>query len=346
MQQPDLTELMHAVLDGEASAAQVRELLGLMAADPAAQAEFAELQQLFHGLASMPSRHPPEGLVAAVMASVPERSGHTQEFRTRRQPFSWSRVFGSDPQVSASRNSTPVRRASLSASTTRSVIMGNGTNGSQGKRRLWIGGAVAAVAAVAVVQFGLGGYPNDKDVIGTIVPAERYRAPQATAEDIRVGTPQAGQTAQPGATARSEAAQAAAQSAAERDSMSTAEKSALSVAERTAQGAAERGAMSAAEKSAQSAAERSAMSAAEKSAQGVAQKSAQSAAEKSAQSAAERGAMSAAERSAQSAAEKSAQSAAQKSAQSAAEKSAQSAAERAAMSAAEKAAQSAAQLRQ
>ena len=45
------------------------------------------------------------------------------------------------------------------------------------KRKIWIGGAIAA-AVVVVAQFGLDGKADEKAVIGTIAPAERYRAPQ------------------------------------------------------------------------------------------------------------------------------------------------------------------------
>jgi len=48
---------------------------------------------------------------------------------------------------------------------------------------------VAVVAVIGVAQFGLGGKPADKDVTGTIVPADRYRADQPTAGDVKVGAP-------------------------------------------------------------------------------------------------------------------------------------------------------------
>ena len=65
-------ELMHAVLDGEATPGEALELERLLAADPVARAQFEELRRLFDGLAAVPKEYPPEGLVAAVLAKVPD----------------------------------------------------------------------------------------------------------------------------------------------------------------------------------------------------------------------------------------------------------------------------------
>ena len=62
---------MHAVLDGEATPGEARELERLLAADPAARAEFDDLQRLFDGLKAVPMAFPPEGLVSSVMADLP-----------------------------------------------------------------------------------------------------------------------------------------------------------------------------------------------------------------------------------------------------------------------------------
>jgi len=78
MKHSPTTELMHAVLDGEATAAQAADLQQRLAADPAAQAEFDELQRLFNELGRVPARHPPEGLVASVMAAVGERPARSR----------------------------------------------------------------------------------------------------------------------------------------------------------------------------------------------------------------------------------------------------------------------------
>src|SRR5271167_681055 len=85
------TELMHLVLDGEAKPDEALELQRLLAADPAARAQFEQLRSLFVGLASVPQAFPPEGLVASVMAKIPRdaRQGGRLD-----QLLSQSRVFG------------------------------------------------------------------------------------------------------------------------------------------------------------------------------------------------------------------------------------------------------------
>ena len=56
-----------------------------------------------------------------------------------------------------------------------------------GKRKIWIGGGIAAVAVVLAMSSGIDFPPGSKDTAGTIVPAQRYRAPQDTAEDVQAG---------------------------------------------------------------------------------------------------------------------------------------------------------------
>jgi anti-sigma factor RsiW len=59
MNPTELIELMHAALDGEATAAQKRALERQLASDPAACAEFDALQRIFRGLEALPPAHPP-----------------------------------------------------------------------------------------------------------------------------------------------------------------------------------------------------------------------------------------------------------------------------------------------
>ena len=77
-----LTELMHAVLDGEASDAEARELEMRLAADPAARAEFEDWKRLFEALDAVPKEHAPEGLVASITSAMPRSAWRTR----RRQP--------------------------------------------------------------------------------------------------------------------------------------------------------------------------------------------------------------------------------------------------------------------
>jgi hypothetical protein len=196
------TELMHAVLDGEADESQAQALKRLLAADPAARAEFEALKQLFSELDGVPQRHPPEGLFAGVMAAVEARQSSR---RSQRPQLSFlSRVFGPTPRDTVSRTSN------LSKPFNWSMDMSKQTSSPYGNRKFWIGGATAA-AALLVWQFGFNSWPVEKDVMGTIAPAERYRAPQATAGDIKVGAPSGGGQAadpltQPGSTQAGNAA--------------------------------------------------------------------------------------------------------------------------------------------
>ena len=59
MNHSQLTELMHAVLDGEATAAQKRELERRLTSDPAARLEYDALRAIFFDLKTLPSVYPP-----------------------------------------------------------------------------------------------------------------------------------------------------------------------------------------------------------------------------------------------------------------------------------------------
>ncbi|MGC1818831.1 MAG: hypothetical protein WA900_14390, partial [Casimicrobiaceae bacterium] len=63
---------MNLVLDDEATDEEARELEQRLAADSDARSRFEELQRLFDGLESIPQAFPPEGLVASVMANIPQ----------------------------------------------------------------------------------------------------------------------------------------------------------------------------------------------------------------------------------------------------------------------------------
>ena len=53
----ELTFLMHAALDGEASAEHLQELDRALAADPVARAQYEELQRFFDRLGRVPRLH-------------------------------------------------------------------------------------------------------------------------------------------------------------------------------------------------------------------------------------------------------------------------------------------------
>ena len=78
MNPTERTRLMHAALDGEATPGETRELERVLAANPAARAEYDELRQLFDALSRVPKAYPPEGLVASVMARASAASAGPQ----------------------------------------------------------------------------------------------------------------------------------------------------------------------------------------------------------------------------------------------------------------------------
>jgi len=187
MKNTPLTELMHAVLDSEATSKEAQQLERQLAADPAARAEFDELKRLFDDLAGVPKAYPPEGLVSSVMASL---SQQTRSNAGVHQPFAAPREIGStfrDAPDSGSGRSARNSGDSQRWPNFRSNEMSEQKSGS--KRKIWIGGAIAAAAVVLVMSSGIDFPPGTKDTSGTIVPATRYKAPQNTAEDVKLGAP-------------------------------------------------------------------------------------------------------------------------------------------------------------
>jgi len=68
-------ELVHRVVDGEATAEERRLLEEGLRLDPAARGRFEELQKLRKAIDAVPRLEPPRGLVGAVMAAVRARAG-------------------------------------------------------------------------------------------------------------------------------------------------------------------------------------------------------------------------------------------------------------------------------
>ena len=60
-----------------------------------------------------------------------------------------------------------------------------------GKRKVAIGGGIAAAAVIVALSTGMFP-PSGKDTAGTIVPATRYRAAQPTSDDVKVGNSSGG----------------------------------------------------------------------------------------------------------------------------------------------------------
>jgi hypothetical protein len=187
------TKLMDAVLDGAAMPGEAQALEALLAGDPAARAEFEALRDVFEGLKGMPQAMPPEGLVSSVMARLPPPLAV-------KRPAGWGRVvqlFSRSSVIGAS--STQALGAIPGKSATVHSISQQGphfkgeknmseTKSSFGKRKIWIGGGIAAAGLIVAVSTGILP-PSGKDTSGTIVPAQRYMAPQNTAADVKTGNP-------------------------------------------------------------------------------------------------------------------------------------------------------------
>src|SRR5215468_5636891 len=181
MNKQELTDLMHLVLDGEATPGERRELDSLLAADPAARARFNELRELFDGLSRIPKAYPPEGLVAWVMANVNIRQIGPSRGRFD-QPFGWSRIIGLTAKGPWATNPGNEQRPLL-----KGANMSGKIGGSQSKRKVLIGAGIAVAAAVVTTSFLLDSSTTGKDSVGTIVPAQRYRADQNTSGDVNGG---------------------------------------------------------------------------------------------------------------------------------------------------------------
>ena len=238
---------MQAVLDGEATPEETREIQALLGDDAQARAEYESLERLFAALRDVPQAHAPEGLLAAA----------TRRFEARDQLSTDDGVIednriadpGSSPGRSARR--TPVHgEPRFHGGVTMSERTGN--------RKLWIGGIALAVVAIAVSSRYID-FPTSGDTTsGAITPAQRHRAAQPTAADIKLadpGTPTNVQGSVP-------TPPASAANAAENAAQSNAQSFAQGVAQGRAQGVAQAVAQDSAKSSAEGMAKDSAKSSA------------------------------------------------------------------------------------
>jgi hypothetical protein len=165
---------MHAVLDGEATPEEARELDQLLAGDAGARAEFDALRSLFSELRSVPRLDPPTGLAEAVW-------GRLQ--LSRRPRVGVSSAEPGNPLHPKPGRIRQVLRSLAHTSPEKEKTMSQISS----KRTLWIGIGVAA-AAILIVGYSVIDYPpGGANVAGTVAPAERYRAEQIKAEDVKLG---------------------------------------------------------------------------------------------------------------------------------------------------------------
>ena len=175
MKPPDMNlsrndELMHLVLDGEATSAESRELEQRLSTDTSVRARFDELRYVFDGLGQIPQAFPPEGLIASVLANIPQNPRH---FAPRSQLFAASGVIEASSRKA--RGKGPGRNKWMGQilqpwAFSRGNEMNEQKRGLANSRKIWIGGGIAVAAAVVAVSTGLFP-PNAADTAGTIVPA-------------------------------------------------------------------------------------------------------------------------------------------------------------------------------
>ena len=288
---PDqLTERMHAVLDGTATPEETQALDAVLVRDADAAEEFDSWKAMFAAMHAMPMAHPPEGLVASVTARLPaaEKSSAVHQLSSR------ATVFASGQTRTTSFSNglrTIFRRSSRSDPT-------EGYGHMNTNRKIWAGGAVAVVA-LGVVIFATGRPPKSDDVTGTVMPAERYRAPQSGAEAIKLGEQSTGKPiAAPTEATGVQAAKTEANLSADRAANLSADRSANLSADRAANLSADRSANLSADRAANLSADRSAAKTADRSANLSADRAANLSADRSANLSADRAAAKTADRAA------------------------------------------------
>ena len=283
MNDHDLDHRMQAVLDGEATPEEAGAIERLLAADPAARARFEDLTRLFRDLGKVPRVQPPDGFGPAVMERValrpPRRAGW-------RQLFSRSRVYrqvANEARGVAPGSSTWTHRDSRPGHHAGGTTMTQQGNGSS-KRNLWIGTGVAAAAVVFGVYY-VSDFPADPGATsGTIAPAQRFRAQQPTASDVKLGD-QAGSTASqvnPAAQTSNQAASQASSNAANSAASQAASNAANQAASQASSNAANKAASQASSNAASQAASQASSQAASNAANKAASQAANQAASKAA----------------------------------------------------------------
>ena len=197
--------LMHAVLDGQASPEERAELDRLLAADPSACEQFAGLRALFAAMSRVPPVEPPAHLLDGVIGqfdAIRKNFGATHQLSAR------ARVFDSKTPELQARNH-PIHRITKLIQSLMETVMEKPSFISTTKGKLVIGAGAAAAVAV-IVFFGVSNTATtDKDAVGTlgtIVPAERYRAAQSTTDDVHTGGNSTIQPASPDGAAADSAA--------------------------------------------------------------------------------------------------------------------------------------------
>ena len=175
---------MDAVLDGQATPAERRDLVRLLATDAAARTEFEQLTKVFEALRAIPPAFPPEGLVAAVLANIPQKTAtHTRgdQLSSRSRVIGTVMKEGRGTSPDQSVKGPPVHEP---APFLREWKM-NESIGSSRKRNVWIGSGIAIAAALVALAYTIDFPPGAQNAVGTIVPAQRFKAAQPAIESIK-----------------------------------------------------------------------------------------------------------------------------------------------------------------
>ena len=186
MNTTNASALMHAVLDGEATPSEAADLERELDQHPELRAQYAALQNLFEELLRVPMGYPPEGLVASVMANIPQNRPESSD---EDQLFAGPGVLGASSQGTRGhrRDGSKAGRTEFQPWLRRKdKDMSEQNRTFPGNRKLWIGGGIAAAVVVIGLASGLIP-PGGKDTAGTIVPAQRYQAPQSNVQDVQGG---------------------------------------------------------------------------------------------------------------------------------------------------------------
>src|SRR5205085_3080278 len=135
----------------------------------------------------LPQPFPPEGLVAAVMANIPQNSPPQKRldqlsWRSRVIGVTSMKVRGKSPGTSAT--DLPAHQPGIYL---REWKMNEQSSLSR-KRNVLIGGGIAIAAALVALSYTMDFPAGVQNTVGTIVPAQRFRAAQPTAQDVSVGT--------------------------------------------------------------------------------------------------------------------------------------------------------------
>jgi len=159
---PSFDALIHAVLDGEATAAERAELDRRMDADPALRAQFEAVQRVFTMLEAVPAVDPPVGLVDSILARVSLRA---PRLKIPHQPFARANVIAAYPDSAKAKPSGRAAAGNWFSALVhflKEIGMNDSKPGLLGTNRgkLLVTAGVAAVALIgisSVIDFPIGG---------------------------------------------------------------------------------------------------------------------------------------------------------------------------------------------